>query len=408
MKCRKLAALLLALCLAAAMLPGAVFALTPAAAPTVTFTTAFNPATFTNSVTITIASTTPGATLSGSIDGVAFTAVPSPHVVMIPAIPSAGVFVAATATAAGFDPSALTATTVPAPQASKPVFTIVKEDNFSKLHVVVSSATLVSTITCFVNGEKLTGANPLDLHLTMQDAGLFLTATADAATFSTSPTAEIFLRPSLFQDGVNGVNPQLPELYPEKSAAQFKDVPATAWYRADLDRLVRSGVIEGMTEDTFAPQGPLTMAQFIKMLAVALYGDGVEKYSGYMVDNRYATWYSKYVGAAVAGGLTLGVEISYDKLNGEISRYEMAKLLINAAKTLGEDPQILPDIYRRIADYSEMPLDWRDAVAKAYSAGLLEGYDEYGHFYGSKTLIRCEACAVIVRLFDKDARPEVK
>ncbi len=408
MKRNRIAALLLALCITAALLPGAAFA-APAADPVVTYAFNYNAALPGNEVVVTVASATPGATVSGTIGGVAFAgAAGAPYVSAAIPMPTAGLAVTATATAGGFTPSATVAVTIPAPKAAKPTIAYQKEDNFSKLQIIVTSTTPMSMITCTVNGETVTGVNPFVLHMTMRPEGLLITAKANAASFSTSDTADIFLRASLFEGGVDGVNPSLPVLYPEKGAAQFTDVPENAWYRADLETLVRAGVIDGVTEDSFKPHDTLTMAQFVKMLTAALYGDGVEKYKYHMVDNRYDTWYAKYVGAALAGGLTAGVEVNYEKLESGITRYDMAALLINAAKTLGENPEILPDIYRHIADYYDMPLDKRDAVAKAYSAGLLEGYDEYGNFYGDKILNRCEACAVIVRLFDAEARPAVK
>ena len=292
--------------------------------------------------------------------------------------------------------------------AAKPTIIYQKEDNFSKLLVIITSATPASVITCTVNGETLAGVSPFAVHLTMREEGLYITAKADASGFATSATADIFLRASIFQGGVDGVNPALPEIYPEKSAAQFTDVPASAWYRADLERLVRAGVIDGVTDTLFKPANTLTMAQFVKMLAAALYGDGVEKYQYYQVDNSYLTWYSKYVGAAAAGGLLGGVTVTKARLESELSRFDMATMLVNAAKVLGEELTIAPDIFRHIADYYDMPLDNRDTVAKAYSAGLLEGFDEYGNFRGDQNLRRCDACTVLVRLFDKDARAEMK
>ena len=399
MKRNRMAALLLALCIVAAVLPGAAFA-APPPAPTITYAIAYNAATATNDITITITSAAPGNTLTGTIGTTAFAGVASPYVTAPIPMTSAGIVVNATDDVTG---GAATAN-IAAPKAAKPQIVYKREDSFSKLVLIVSSTTPGSTITCTINGETVTALSPFVLHLTMREEGLYITAKANAASFSTSDTAEIFLRASLFSGGVNGVNPMLPELYPEKSAAQFKDVPANAWYRTELERLIRAGVIDGVTEDSFKPGSTLTMAQFVKMLTAALYGDGVEKYQYYQVDNRYATWYAKYVGAAAAGGLTAGVEVSYEKLESPISRYDMATMLVNAAGVLGEELKISNDIFRHIADYYEIPIDRRDDVAKAYSAGLLEGFDEYGHFYGEENLRRCDACMVLVRLFDAEAR----
>lgn len=290
------------------------------------------------------------------------------------------------------------------PQAATPTIIYKKTDNYSKLILYISSATPNSIITYQYNGETLAGANPVEINVTMPSGGIYVTAVASAQGCLDSKEASLYISPSIFEGGTNEVNAELPVVYPDKSAAVFTDVPASAWYIDELNTLIRAGVVDGMTETTFEPKGELKMSQYIKMLASAVYGGDLSEWEYYQVDGKYSTWYAKYVGAAVSGGLADGVDISYTKLESGISRYDMARLLVNAAKVLGEELTIAVGTERKIADYYEMPTDVRDAVAKAYSAGLLGGYDEYGNFYGSRTLNREQACATIVRLFDKNAR----
>ena len=51
---------------------------------------------------------------------------------------------------------------------------------------------------------------------------------------------------------------------------QFTDVPEGAWYHDYVYDLVYRGVVNGMTATTYEPEGKLTRAQFVKLLACSL------------------------------------------------------------------------------------------------------------------------------------------
>ena len=289
-------------------------------------------------------------------------------------------------------------------QAATPTITYEKTDAVSRLTVCISSETPGSEITCVCNGESHTGTSPVELDLVMNSGGIYITAVASADGYTDSAEAMLYISPTIFESGAEQVNTSLPVLYPDRSAAAFRDVPASAWYLDELNTLIQAGVIDGMTADTFEPKGELKMSQYVKMLVSALYGGDLSEWEDYQIDGRYSTWYAKYVGAALDMGLMEGLDMSRASLESAISRYDMARLLVNAAKILGENLTIAAGVERRIADYYDIPSELRDAVAKAYSAGLLGGYDDEGHFYGDRTLNREQACVTIVRLFDKSAR----
>ena len=292
------------------------------------------------------------------------------------------------------------------PKVATPLIQYMKTDNYSGLRILITCATPGSTIVCVYNTvERIVGTGAMEFNLTMPAGGIYLTAVAAKEGYADSEEARIHIPAEIFQDGVEGVNAALPVLYPERSADMFMDVPTYAQYASALTKLVRAGVINGMTPTTFEPDGTLTMAQYVKMLVCAVYQeDDFSEYQYYQVDGRYSTWYSKFVAAAKAGGLADGVDMRYEKLEAPISRYDMARLLVNAAEILGEKLEVPGGIERKIADYYEMPIDVRDVVAKAYGAGLLGGFDQYGNFYGDRNLSRSHSCFTIVRLFDKSER----
>ena len=50
-------------------------------------------------------------------------------------------------------------------------------------------------------------------------------------------------------------------------AANFIDVPANAWYTPYVNDLVERGIVNGVTDKTFAPDATVTRAEFVKILA---------------------------------------------------------------------------------------------------------------------------------------------
>lgn len=162
--------------------------------------------------------------------------------------------------------------------------------------------------------------------------------------------------------------------------SQFKDVSANAWYRNDLDTLVKAGVITGKGEGKFDPKGTVTYGEALKMVLEAC--------------NHTATvgtgsqWAINYKNLAVSRGW---ISSSID-LNAPITRNATAEL---AAKVMGVAPATSGSPF---AD-----------EANAYAVALY--YTNPQIFYGTtnpnggkplfennKPLLREQVCAVICRV----------
>lgn len=192
---------------------------------------------------------------------------------------------------------------------------------------------------------------------------------------------------SAFAVGLDPVN--------DKSASDFSDIAPDAWYYAEVDALIKAGGISGMPDGTFEPESGMTLAQFIKLITAVTVGAEPPKGD--------EAWYIPYLKTAEAAGLVIGIDTKTD-INREISRFEMAQIMVNTAESfLNETIEISPDAESQIADFSEVPEELKDAVLKAYSSGLIGGRTD-GAFDGTATLQRCEASAVLVRLFDESSR----
>lgn len=99
------------------------------------------------------------------------------------------------------------------------------------------------------------------------------------------------------------------------TVAPFKDVPATHWAAAYIQYCVTRGIINGLGDGTFNPDGQVTAAQFAKMLLTAI---GYGKLGEYVGDN----WaLNAIVDAQNLGILDTNVDYMAPATRDQIARY---------------------------------------------------------------------------------------
>lgn len=160
------------------------------------------------------------------------------------------------------------------------------------------------------------------------------------------------------------------------------------WSRPNIDLLYSKGIVNGMTDTLFVPDGTVTKGQFIKMIDMAL-----NLSIGTAPDG--ANWADPYYNAAAkANILPKGLDLKATQLDEIITREQMAAIVTAAAKynnkAIDSKPVNFTDawsINAAIADY----------VYGAANLGIIEGYDN-GAFDPQGTASRAEACAMLARL----------
>lgn len=184
------------------------------------------------------------------------------------------------------------------------------------------------------------------------------------------------------------------------SVSDFTDVPADAWYYADLERLVQAGSIQGVGDGRFEPESPLTMAQLLKLLGCLLWpGEAKAPAEG-------ETWFDPHVALAEKKGLSDGLTLTEENIEDTVCRYDLAVVAVNAARLQGERIEDTDAVIPYIGDWAQIPEQYREAVAAAYRLGLLQGNDAAGRFQGEDPLTRSQICAVAMRLVEPERRPQ--
>lgn len=181
-----------------------------------------------------------------------------------------------------------------------------------------------------------------------------------------------------------------------EAARRYTDFPAEQWARDAVSTVTALGLMQGVGGDRFDPEGQLTLAQVLALVARlhsrAHGGTGVFDESG------GSRWYDVYRRYCVEQGLITGR--TFQDLTQPATRAQTALVLAHALEA-----EALPPIRRqeRIPDVA--PEDYAGGeIYLLYRAGVLNGTDERGSFAPERTLRRAEAAAILARLAEPDLR----
>lgn len=107
-------------------------------------------------------------------------------------------------------------------------------------------------------------------------------------------------------------------------AAPFADVPAGAWYAEAVNTLASLGIVKGMSDTEFAPNAPITRAQFVAICA--RFAD--TQVSGHtFADVSGDHWAKDYISTAAAFGWVNGVSDTEFAPDRSITRAEAAAIV---------------------------------------------------------------------------------
>jgi hypothetical protein len=176
----------------------------------------------------------------------------------------------------------------------------------------------------------------------------------------------------------------------------FKDVPEGHWAKPAIDRASLLGFVNGYPDGTFKPNGAVTRAQYVTMLARALgmsVGTAASAIAFQDVD-LIGEWAKPYVAGAAAEGWVKGFDDGTFRPDLPVTRAEMTVIAARAMK-LAMDSAGQPVF----ADTDRIPEWAKPAVAAAAEAGLANGRGN-NLFVPEETANRAEAVTLILRIID--------
>ena len=168
--------------------------------------------------------------------------------------------------------------------------------------------------------------------------------------------------------------------------------------QAAIEALAARGIINGMTDTTFAPDETMTRAQFA---TIVVRGLGLPEQTPQVFDDvKAGDWFAPYVGSAYAYGIVKGKSATRFDPNGTITRQEAAVMVARAAKLCGLDTELdaaaVRDTLAQFTDYVTAG-DWaRQELAFCYRQGILD--DSALTIQPLVPILRCEIAQMLYNL----------
>jgi len=160
---------------------------------------------------------------------------------------------------------------------------------------------------------------------------------------------------------------------------KFTDVNKDLWYHAGIDYAVYFGLMNGVSDDRFAPNGTTTRGMLMTILARL---DGVNTNGG-------ATWYAKGMEWAMENGISDGTNPT-----GNITREQMATMLYRYAEYKGYDVSAAAEL--NFVDAASVSSYAVDAMEWAVAEGLINGV-EGNALAPQNTATRAQMATILMR-----------
>ena len=176
---------------------------------------------------------------------------------------------------------------------------------------------------------------------------------------------------------------------------KFVDLDTVMWAYEAISSLSDKNIINGKSEDRFAPNDNITREEFVK-LVIGVLGEEVTETSADFIDVTDGAWYSGYVSRANAIGVVNGYEDGRFGVGDKITRQDIAVILNNALnyKAVSVQKGELNFIDNdNISDYA------KEAVNVLSAMGVINGYED-GSFLPKSYATRAEAAQLIFKVLN--------
>ena len=169
------------------------------------------------------------------------------------------------------------------------------------------------------------------------------------------------------------MNARIEVVFAEEKPMQmtFADVSEGQWFYDDVYFAVSSGMFNGVSEQSFEPNAPMTRGMLVTVLHRMEGASDVTGGSAF-TDVAAGQWYTDAVIWATRKGIVNGYGDGRFAPNDPITREQMAAILFRYAKNKGYDVTGRADL-KAFADYSAVSGYAMDAISWANTNGLIQG-----------------------------------
>jgi len=202
-----------------------------------------------------------------------------------------------------------------------------------------------------------------------------------------------------FKDGVCTVCGAKDPNYKPAEPTKFNDVAKTAWYYDAVNYAVQNGLMNGVGGGNFAPDSPMTRAMLVTVLW--RYEGSPEEGKNTFTDVPNGEWYTKAVAWAAANGIVSGVGNGKFDPNGNITREQMAAILFRYADKKGFDTSKRGDL-SGFPDRAKVSGYATDAIAWTVAEKIIGGSD--GKLLPQGNATRAQVSTILMRFIEGIAK----
>ncbi|CAH1205519.1 hypothetical protein PAECIP111893_02364 [Paenibacillus plantiphilus] len=162
----------------------------------------------------------------------------------------------------------------------------------------------------------------------------------------------------------------------ETDRIEFADMQGH-WAESEVEKLGSKRIVRGITINDYAPNRNITRAEFASLLVRAL-GIKTDRTGAGDVfkDVAITSWYSTEVEAAFRAGLVNGISSTHFAPEAQITREQIALMLMNAHALVKEEfnsIEQIPNSLTSFTDASEVSAWARAAMSEAVASKLIQG-----------------------------------
>lgn len=204
---------------------------------------------------------------------------------------------------------------------------------------------------------------------TMQYAEIYLVDAPEAVIWGEQPKEKL-------------IWPSENESKPSSNEIPFVDVPANAWYGDDVLWAYKNSLYSGTSETKFSPNMAMTRGMLATVLG-RLHGADLSGFAGNAFSDVNAnSWYAPSVKWAKDNGIVSGTGSNNFSPNAEITRQDLATILVRYAKFEGKNIKT-PHQNSLFTDYKDILSYAKEPVNILHNAGVISGkpggiFDPYG------------------------------
>ena len=161
----------------------------------------------------------------------------------------------------------------------------------------------------------------------------------------------------------------------------FLDVEDTDWFAPNIEYVVKAGLFHGRNAMTFDPNTPMSRAELVTVLwRNAGNHDSENATNTSCVDCATSSWYTNAVNWAAKEGIVNGVGENRFDPDGKVTREQLATILFRYAKTLGRNTEARAD-FAVFEDGSKVSSWAKEAMQWAVAEGIIAGSKDGGKLY---------------------------